>query len=64
MRIAVLIYGRLNKCIEHYDNIMNSIGRDNDIQFFLSSDDSPQSQLDDFINIYKPVKYINDKIRL
>lgn len=62
MRIAVLIYGRLNKCIEHYDNIMNSIGRDNDIQFFLSSDDSPQSQLDDFINIYKPVKYINDKI--
>ena len=62
MRIAVLIYGRLNKCVEHYNNIMNSIGADNDIHFFLSSDNSPQSQLDDFINIYKHVKYINDKI--
>lgn len=35
MHIAVLIYGRLNKCVEHYDNIVESIGKHNDIDFFF-----------------------------
>jgi hypothetical protein len=60
--IAVLVYGRLDKCVEHYENILNSIGRDNHIDFFLSSDNSPESLLNDFIKIYNPISYINDKI--
>jgi len=41
MRIAVLIYGRLNKCAEHYNNILNSIGdHDIDLANVLYSDES------------------------
>ena len=62
MRIAILVYGRLNKCVEHYNNILEKIGKENTIDFFLSSDNSPQSQLNEFIDLYKPVKYNNDSI--
>ena len=34
MRIGVLVFGRLNKCVEHYDNIINSIGKEHTIDFF------------------------------
>jgi hypothetical protein len=34
MRIAILVYGRLNKCVEHYNNIIESFRKDNDIDFF------------------------------
>lgn len=53
MRIAVLIYGRLNKCVEHYNN---------EIDFFLSSDNSSESLLNDFIRIYKPILYNNNPL--
>lgn len=62
MQIAVLIYGRLNKCAEHYSNIINSIGREHTLHFFASSDNSPEEQMQTFINVYNPVSYINDKI--
>lgn len=62
MKIAVLIYGRLNKCVEHYNNIIENIGKDNEIDFFLSSDNSDKSLLNDFISLYKPILYNNDKI--
>jgi hypothetical protein len=62
MRIAVLIYGRLNKCVQHYDNIINSIGKEHNIDFFVSSDNDSQNNLTDFINTYKPILYNNDKI--
>jgi hypothetical protein len=62
MKIAVLVYGRLRKCGEHYDNIINSIDKENKIDFYMSSDNSPQDELDDFIRLYSPVKYTNDKI--
>lgn len=62
MRIAVLIYGRLNKCVKHYDNIKNNIGNEHTIDFFLSSDNSSKDLLDNFINLYNPVYYINDQI--
>lgn len=35
MHIAVLVYGRLNKCVEHHSNIMESLGKNNDIDFFV-----------------------------
>ena len=62
MRIAVLIYGRLNKCIENYDSIINTIGKEHEINFFLSSDNSSKNLLDEFIINYKPIDFINDKI--
>jgi hypothetical protein len=62
MHIAVLIYGRLNKCSEHYINILESIGKHNNIDFFLSSDNSSESLLNDFISLYKPILYNNSII--
>jgi hypothetical protein len=62
MRIAVLIYGRINKAVEHYANIVESIGSEHKIEFFLSSDNAPPDQLVNFIDCYKPMRYINDKI--
>jgi hypothetical protein len=62
MHIAVLIYGRLNNCIEHYNNIRESLGKHNDIHFFLSSDQSPESLLNGFISLYQPKLYNNQAI--
>ena len=62
MRIAVLIYGRLNKCALHHQNIMESLGSDNDIDFFCSSDNSSESLLSDFVSLYKPILYNNNPI--
>ena len=62
MRIAVIVYGRLNKCVEHYNNIIEKIGKDNDIDFFLSSDNSSESLLNNFIDLYNPVNYNNNII--
>lgn len=62
MRICVLVYGRLNKCAEHYNNILDSIGKEHDIDFFCSSDNSSEELLQDFIRIYNPISYTNDKI--
>ena len=61
MKIAVLVYGRLNKCVEP-ENIINSIGMENTIDFFLSSDNSEESQLQNFINLYNPKSYTNEQI--
>ena len=62
MHIAVLVYGRLNKCVEHYNNIVESLGKNNDIDFFISSDNSSESQLSDFVRLYKPILYNNSPI--
>ena len=62
MHIAVLIYGRLNKCIEHYNNVIESIGKNNEIDFFLSSDNSPELLLNNFIDLYKPKLYNNNPV--
>jgi hypothetical protein len=62
MRIAVLIYGRLNKCVEHKNNIVESLGENNDINFFCSSDNSDELLLNDFVYLYKPILYDNSPI--
>lgn len=61
-KIAVLVYGRLNKCAEHFNNIIESIGKEHKIDFFLSSDNSDKGLLNEFINIYNPKLFINDSI--
>lgn len=63
MRIAVLVYGRLHKCAEHYENIIWTLGKEHDVDFFLSSDNSSEDLLNDFIRLYKPVRYINEPIK-
>jgi hypothetical protein len=62
MRIAVLVYGRLNKCVEHYDNIMEHIGNHHTIDMFMSSDNSSEPLLEGFLELYKPIAYTNDPI--
>ena len=62
MKIAILIYGRLNECSEKYKSIMNALSDYDSIDFFCSSDNSDKSYLYEFINKYKPIDYINDKI--
>ena len=62
MRVAVLIYGRLNKCVEHYKNILDALGREHQVDFFASSDDAPAPLLEAFLQTYRPVAYTNDKI--
>jgi len=60
MRVAVLVYGRLAKCAEHYENIIETIGTEHTIDFFASSDNS--ANIDEFVRIYKPISYINETI--
>lgn len=62
MRVAVLVYGRLNNCLEHYDNIKEHLGKENDIDFFLSSCGSDESLLYRFLALFNPVLYNNDTI--
>jgi hypothetical protein len=61
MRIAVLLYGRINTCAEHYKNILWTFG-ENQVDFFLSSDNASSKDLDVFIKLYKPILYSNDII--
>lgn len=56
--VAVLIYGRLNKC---YKDIIKSVGNHN-VDYFISSDNSTQSDLNSCIELYNPISYINDSI--
>ena len=63
MKIAVLLYGRINRYRELYTRF-RFFFRNHDIDIFYSSDASPENELNEFINIYRPIKVINDKIQL
>ena len=56
--VAVLIYGRLNKCNK---DIIKSVGNHN-VDYFISSDNSTTSDLQNCIKIYNPLSYNNDSI--
>ena len=62
MKIAVLIYGRLNLCSLSYKYIIDSLSNYDSVDFFCSSDNSHESHLREFITKYKPMDYINDPI--
>jgi hypothetical protein len=64
MKIAILIYGRLNKSLDRYNDIMNSLSNYDSVDFFCSSDNSDNDTLCEFINNYKPIYYINDKLNI
>jgi len=61
MRMAVLVYGRLNKSAAHYKNIIETLGN-HDIDYFAASDNSSEEVLNDFIRLYKPLSYNNSPI--
>jgi len=63
MRLAILFYGRLNDTLhKNYSNLIDVLGKEHSLDFYLSSDNSPESQLQQFIDTYKPVSYTNDEI--
>jgi hypothetical protein len=62
MRIALLLYGRINKFKEHRANIIESFGKDNQVDIFYSCDGEDTSAMLEFIDLYKPIKVCNDKI--
>ena len=62
MHIAILFYGRINKFKEHYKNIMESLGNSNTFDIFYSCDNAPLELLQEFIQLYKPVSVMNEKL--
>lgn len=63
MKIAALLYGRLTKSKEHYDNIRDALGSEHEVDFFMSSDNSPEEQLQEFLESYNPKGYINEPLQ-
>lgn len=63
MKIALLFSGRINKYDEHYQNIIDNIVQNNDIDFFLShSPELKNENLDGFKELYKPIEIINEEM--
>jgi len=62
MNIAILFYGKLNTCIKNYNNTIQIFDKNNNYDFFLSSDNSYEKLLNEFIKLYKPKAYTNEKI--
>lgn len=63
MRIAVLFYGRINKAEDTYQNIIDAIGAENTVDYFLSTGEQSAEQLSRFIALYNPVAYTNEEIQ-
>jgi hypothetical protein len=64
MKIAILFSGRINYYRRNYDNIIAKIVNNNDVDFYLSTtpDLTNENDLRDFIELYKPIKVINEPI--
>jgi len=55
MKLAILFSGRIFKYKEHYNNILDAFGRENEFDFFLSHDPALNEDLTPFIEMYNPV---------
>jgi hypothetical protein len=62
MKVAVLLYGRMHKCVEFYNNFIKVRDKGCSYDYFMSSDDSPPDQINNFIHLYNPKSYTNEKI--
>lgn len=62
MRIAVLFYGRINKAEDTYKNIVDALGAENTVDYFLSTGEQSVEQLNTFIALYNPIAYTNEEI--
>ena len=62
MKIAILFYGRINNCKEYYENTKENLIDNNNADVYLSCDNGSENDLNDFIKLYNPIKFCNDKI--
>lgn len=62
MRIALLFSGRIKGYDIIYDKLFNNMLKNNIVDFYLSTSPELNPNIDDFINLYKPVKIINEYI--
>jgi hypothetical protein len=62
MRIAVLLYGRVRHFEKQYNHIMENIVQGNEADFFLSHSPTQdtEEELQQFIEMYKPKKVVNE----
>lgn len=57
MKIAVLFYGRINKSQECYESLKNALGNTHNFDFYLSSDNPSEEDLETFKKLYNPIAY-------
>ena len=59
MRVAILLSGRLTSYDKHYQNIIDTFGDDNVIDFYagISEESVNETLLDGFLKMYKPVAW-------
>ena len=62
MKIAILFSGRIFRFGNHYNNIMENIVQEHDVDFFLSHSPELNEDLESFYELYKPVALCNDPI--
>lgn len=58
-KIAILLSGRLTSYDKHYKNIMENLGQDYDVDFYVGISEEPINKrlLDGFLKLYKPVAW-------
>jgi hypothetical protein len=64
MNIAIIFSGRIYKFANHYNNIMDNLVQDNNVDFFLSHSPELDEDLDLFYEIYNPVSICNEPLEL
>jgi len=62
MHIALLLYGRIGKFKETYENMLHAIGAGHAVDIFCSSDYEPENRIREFKELYKPVKSVHERI--
>ena len=64
MKIAILFSGRINYYKQIYDNLIQKVINNNEVDFYLSTSPHITNEIDlqYFIDLYKPVKVINEPI--
>ena len=62
MRIALLLYGRIEKFKECYEAMLDALGRQNTVDIFYSSDYESKENIAEFKELYKPIKCENKRI--
>jgi len=68
MHIALLLHGPMHTfCLYrprcgHYHELLNCVGRGHTVDIFYSSDYEDEDRVAVFVENYKPVKYVNERI--
>ena len=65
MKVAILFSGRINYYKDIYNNIVEKLVSNNKVDFYLSTspDIIDENDLIGFIDLYKPIKVINEHIK-